>query len=58
MATNAPVVRLDRIALTETQLRTLELMLYQMADVIDRLLATGVQYTKIETEAPDAYLSA
>mgnify|MGYP001594586165 CR=1 FL=1 len=48
MATNAPAVRLDRIVLTKTQLRTLEIMLYQSADLIDRLLAAGVQYTKLE----------
>ena len=48
MATNAPVVQLDRIVLTKTQLQTTETVLYQMADVIDRLLAAGVQYTKLE----------
>ena len=51
MATNAPTVRLDRIVLTETQMRTTKIMLYSMADIIDRLLAAGVQYTK--TEVPN-----
>ena len=44
---NAPSVRLDRIALTELQLRAMELMLYQAADVINRLKAEQVVYTKI-----------
>lgn len=49
MATeSAPTVRIDRVVLTQTQLRTEEIMLYLMADIIDRLLATGLQYTKQE----------
>lgn len=48
MPTNVPQVRIGRVSLTELQLRATESMLYQMADIIDRLLADGgVQYTKI-----------
>jgi len=40
--------RLDRITLTKQQLRATEIMLYRMADLIDRLLAdNGVAYTKM-----------
>lgn len=40
--------RLDRITLTKQQLRATEIMLYRMADLIDRLLADqGVAYTKM-----------
>ena len=46
--TNAPQVRIDRVALTKTQLAATELMLYQIADIIDRIMLTGVQYTKME----------
>lgn len=46
MATNAPQVRLDRISLTEIHLKAMELMLYQAADTINRLLAAGAPYTK------------
>ena len=48
MATNAPQVRLDRISLTKMHLQAMEIALYEAADVIDRLLASGVPYTKIE----------
>lgn len=45
--------RLDRITLTEQQLRATEIMLYRMADLIDRLLAdNGVQYTKMQAPVP------
>lgn len=47
MPTDAPAVRLDRIALTDLQLRAMELMLYQAADVINRLKAEQVVYTKL-----------
>lgn len=50
MATNAPQVDLGRVALTKEQLRTTEIMLYQMADIIDRLLKDRVPYTKIEVQ--------
>ena len=44
--------RIDRVTLTKQQLRATEIMLYRMADLIDRLLAdNGVQYTKIEVPA-------
>lgn len=49
MSTDAPNVRVDRITLTAAQIRTTEILLYQMADMIDRLLAAGVQYTKVVT---------
>ena len=48
---SAPAVRLDRHALTETQLRTTEIMLYQIADIIDRIMLGGVPYTKLEVPA-------
>ena len=44
-------MRLDRHALTETQLRTTEIMLYQIADIIDRIMLGGVPYTKLEVPA-------
>ena len=48
MATNAPQVDLGRIKLTEIHLKALEMMLYQAADTINRLMADGVPYTKLE----------
>lgn len=41
-------VRLSRAPLTDLQLRATETMLYRMADLIDRLLADGLPYTKVE----------
>ena len=41
---------LGRIALTKTQLRAEEIMLYQMADIIDRLLKDRIPYTKVEVQ--------
>ena len=39
--------QIDRVTLTKQQLRATEIMLYRMADLINRLLAdNGVQYTK------------
>lgn len=41
--------RIDRITLTKLQVRATEIMLYRMADVIDRLLADSrIPYTKLE----------
>ena len=40
-------VPLGRIALTQRQMRATEIMLYRAADLIDRLMADGVPYTKI-----------
>ena len=48
---SAPAIRLDKQALTETQLRTTEIMLYQIADIIDRIMLGGVPYTKLEIPA-------
>lgn len=48
MATNAPQVRLDRVSLTQMHLKAMEIALYQAADVIDRLLAAGAPYTKVQ----------
>ena len=50
MATNAPVVELGRVRLTEKHLRALEIALYKVADMRDRLLADGEPYTKINEE--------
>jgi len=46
LATNVPEVRLDRIALTRIHLKALEMALYQMADVYDRVMLEWPQYTK------------
>lgn len=47
--------RLDRITLTKQQLRATEIMLYRMADQIDRLLADeGIAYTKMPAPLPGA----
>ena len=41
---------LGRTSLTQIQLKAMEMMLYQAADVINRLKADGPVYTKIEQE--------
>ena len=51
MATNAPIVRLDREALIALQLKALELALYQVADAYDRIMLTYPQYTKGQQDA-------
>ena len=48
-------VRLDRMTLTKTQLRATEIVLYRMADLVNRLKADqGVQYTKVTLQPPPA----
>jgi len=44
----AASAQLGRIALTKTQLRATEIALYRAADLIDRLLADKIPYTKID----------
>jgi len=46
VATSPPQIALDRVALTDLHLRTLEIALYQMADAINRLKKAGAVYTK------------
>ena len=41
-------VELGRVALTKTQLRATEIMLYRMADLINRLMKDTLPYTKME----------
>lgn len=48
MAETVAPVRLGRRALTEQQLHATEMMLYQVADIIDRLRADGEVYTKMK----------
>lgn len=45
---NVPSVRLDAKSLTDIQLKALEMTLYQAADVINRIMAAGHAYTKVE----------
>ena len=48
-----PAVQLDRVALTATQLRATEIMLYRSADLIDRLLKDNhIPYTKMQVSVP------
>ena len=53
---HAPQVRLDRVALTDMHLRTLEIALYQAADLVDRLRPQLGVYTKriVNEEVPNA----
>lgn len=49
-------VQLGRIALTKQQLRATEIMLYNMADLIDRLLVDNkIPFTKMAAPAPTTY---
>ena len=50
MASNPVAADVGRVALTKTQLRAEEIMLYQMADIIDRLLKDRIPYTKVEVQ--------
>lgn len=46
-------VQIGRVSLTKQQLRATEIMLYRMADLVDRLLADNkVPYTKVSVDAP------
>lgn len=48
--------RIDRVTLTKQQMRATEIMLYRMADLIDRLLADqGIAYTKMPAPAAAQY---
>lgn len=54
MNTGAPITRVDRIALTDTQKEARTQILYIMADAINALMAAGTPYTKIEVPAQQA----
>ena len=47
MADNAPIVRLDSQFLNEVELRTAEIALYQLADVVNWLVTKGAVYGQL-----------
>lgn len=53
MNTGAPITRVDRIALTDTQKEARTQMLYIMADAINALMGQdGIVYTKVAVQQP------